>query len=98
MRQYADWRRYCVSGTLETDNTPLSFSPMGKRRLRESVLPLLASWGRMTSHEYPIVAAERKTNQCQHPKRVNPPSIRLLLVLLSQIWSKPWPFMDNSAL
>src|SRR5712691_9929946 len=52
----------------------------------------------MTSHEHLVFAAERKTNQCQHPKRVNPPSIRLLLVFLSEIWSKPWPFMDNSAL
>src|SRR6266568_425405 len=52
----------------------------------------------MTSHEYPVVAAERKTNQCQHLRRVNPPSIRLLLVFLSERWSKPWSFMDNSAL
>src|SRR2546423_10623271 len=52
----------------------------------------------MTSHEHPVFAAERKMNQCQHPKSVNPPSIRLLLVFLSERWSKPWPFMDNSAL
>src|SRR6266699_4033846 len=52
----------------------------------------------MTLHEHPIFAAERKTNPCQHPKKVNPPLIRLLLVFRSEIWSKPWPFMDNSAL
>ena len=52
----------------------------------------------MTSHEHPICAAERNMNPCQHPKSVNPPSIRLLLVCLSEIWSKLWPFMDNSAL
>src|SRR5260370_730491 len=47
----------------------------------------------MTSHEYPVFAAERNMNPCQHPKSVNPPSIRLLLVLLSEICSKPCPFM-----
>src|SRR6266496_3194167 len=44
------------------------------------------------------MSAERNMNQCQHPKSVNPPSFRLLLVFLSEIWSKPWPFMDNLAL
>src|ERR1035438_400146 len=52
----------------------------------------------MTLHEHRVCVAERKINQCQHLRRVNPPSIRLLLVFLSEIWSKPWPFMDNSAL
>jgi len=33
---------------------------------------------------------ERKPNRCHHPKRANPPSIRLLPALSSRIWSKPW--------
>src|SRR5262245_49605328 len=49
-------------------------------------LPLLGAFGRMPSHEYPVFAAERNRNLCQHPKNSNPPSIRLLLVLLSGIW------------
>src|SRR5579871_342329 len=69
-----------------------------KRRLRESTLPLLGAFGRMTAHEYPVCAAERNLHPCPHPKNITPPSIRLLPVLWSEIWSKRWPFMHNWAL
>src|SRR2546429_2337237 len=78
--------------------TTLVLSPIRKWRLKERVLPLLSSRTRMTPHDHPVCAAERNMNQCQHPKSVNPPSFRLLLVFLSEIWSKPWPFMDNCLL